>query len=380
MTSDERHEARYQRRVAARIAKKSEACKEYDDYSTVFTYGNLYDSYKQCRKGVGWKASTQKYRANAAMNVYKTYAELKNGSFKSDGFFGFDIFERGKLRHIRSVSLRERVVQRCLCDYSLVPLMARMFIYDNGASMKHKGYDFSQRRCIRHLQYHYRKHGTEGYVLVFDFSKFFDNVSHAEIERKLRKAYTDERLHELCRYFVGAFGDTGLGLGSQISQVLALASADRLDHFIKEELRVKCYGRYMDDGYLIHKDKAYLQYCLARIREKCVELGIKLNEKKTHIIKLTHGFTFLKVRMFLTQTGKIVKKVYKTSVTRMRRKLKKFRAKVDAGIMTAKDVYQSFQSWRSHVARLNSYHVIANMERLYEELYAFSRKEECYVL
>lgn len=64
----------------------------------------------------------------------------------------------------------------------------------------------------------------------------------------------------------------------------------------------------------------------------------------------------------------------------MRRKLKKFRAKVDAGIMTAKDVYQSFQSWRSHVARLNSYHVIANMERLYEELYAFSRKEECYVL
>lgn len=74
-------------------------------------------------------------------------------------------------------------------------------------------------------------------------------------------------------HFIDAFGDVGLGLGSQISQTFALASADRLDHYIKEVLRIKGYGRYMDDGYLIHHSKAYLQKCLSQIEQICNALG-----------------------------------------------------------------------------------------------------------
>lgn len=75
----------------------------------------------------------------------------------------------------------------------------------------------------------------------------------------LHKEFTDERLLALTEHFIDAFGDKGMGLGSQISQVLALASANRLDHYVKEILQVRGYGRYMDDGYLIHTSKAYLQ-------------------------------------------------------------------------------------------------------------------------
>ena len=46
--------------------------------------------------------------------------------------------DRHELRHIRSVHINERVVQRCLCDYSLVPVLSRSFVYDNGASIKIK--------------------------------------------------------------------------------------------------------------------------------------------------------------------------------------------------------------------------------------------------
>ena len=56
MTSEERHEARYQRRVAARQQKKCERNSEAENFEAVFSYKNLYAAYKCCRKGVAWKA------------------------------------------------------------------------------------------------------------------------------------------------------------------------------------------------------------------------------------------------------------------------------------------------------------------------------------
>ena len=146
MNSAERHERRYQRRKAARLKRRAELAKQYGNFERVFSFEHLYGSYRESVKGVGWKASTQRYKASALANVNKTHDELLAGRFRSKGFYEFDLVERGKPRHIRSVHISERVVQRCLCDYSLVPMLSRTFIYDNGASLRGKGYDFAVRR------------------------------------------------------------------------------------------------------------------------------------------------------------------------------------------------------------------------------------------
>jgi len=369
MTSEERRAARYQRRVKARQKKKAECCSKYDDFNTVFSYQNLYEAYKCCRKGVAWKSSVQKYITQAPLNLLHTYNQLQNGKFKSPGFYEFDIYERGKHRHIRSTIIGERVVQRCLCDNALVPMLGRTFVYDNGASLKYKGYDFAVRRLTQHLHKHYRKYGQEGYILLFDFSKFFDNVSHAVIKGILHNEFSDEKILKLTEHFVDAFGDVGMGLGSQISQVLALASANRLDHYIKEVLRIKGYSRYMDDGYLIHQSKEYLQNCLEQMKEICKILGITLNEKKTQIVKLSHGFTWLKIRFYLTDTGKVVRKIYKRSVTRMRIKLKKLHKMWKDGRIAFNDIYTTWQSWKAYALKFNAYHTIQNMADLYNKLF-----------
>lgn len=369
MTSEERREARYRRRVAARRAKKEKRTAGADRFNQVFSYQNLYWSYRCCRRGVSWKASVQKYTANAPLNVYQTWKRIHQGKYKSPGFYEFDLFERGKARHIRSTVIGERVVQRCLCDNALVPMLARTFVYDNGASLEGKGYDFALDRITRHLREHYRKHGNRGYVLLFDFSKFFDNVSHEVVKAELRRQFSDERILSLTEHFIDMFGDKGMGLGSQISQVLALVSANRLDHYIKEVLRIRGYARYMDDGYLIHPSKAYLQKCLAGIRAMCARLGITLNEKKTQIVKLSHGFTWLKVRFYLTESGKVVRKIYKRSITVMRRKLKKLAAKLAAGQVTVGDVAATWQSWRSYAERFDAWHTVQNMAALYTRLF-----------
>ena len=368
MTSEERKERRYQRRKAERLQKKKQKYDSCDDFDQVFSYEHLYRSYRKCRRNVAWKASTQKYITQAPLIVKQTYDKLQAGKFRSGGFYEFDLNERGKVRHIKSVDMKERVVQRCLCDHALVPVLSRTFVYDNGASLAGKGYHFSIRRIRRHLQWHYRHHGNEGYILLFDFSKFFDNVDHTVIKEILRREFTDRRIIALTEHFIDCFGDRGLGLGSQISQTFALASANRMDHYIKEVLHIRGYGRYMDDGYLIHESKEYLQTCLQKIRTICDELGIVLNEKKTQIVKLSHGFTWLKCRFYLTDTGRVVQKIYKKSVVRQRRKLKALRRLFDLGKLSLEDVYTSFQSWRAYALHFDAWHTINNMTALYDKL------------
>lgn len=369
LTSEERRAARYERRTARRKKQKEKMTDGCDDFDRVFSYRHLYSAYRKCRAGVAWKASVQRYIAQAPLNIAKTQKRLENGTYRSGGFSEFDIYERGKVRHIRSVTISERVVQRCLCDYAMVPVLGRTFIYDNGASLRNRGYHFSIRRLCRHLQEHYRKHGTEGYILLFDFSKFFDRVSHRIIGKILRKEFADRKILGLAMHFVRMFGDIGIGLGSQISQTLALASANRLDHYVKEVLRIRGYGRYMDDGYLIHRDKEYLRKCLGGIRKVCGELEVTLNEKKTHIVKISHGFTYLKTRFFLLPGGKVLRRICKASVARERRKLKRFAGLIRSGRMKQKDIEASFRSWKAYASNFSSWRTVRNMETLYNSLF-----------
>jgi len=374
MTSKERHENRYLRRKAKREEKRKKYLK-YNNYDWVFCYGHLYHSYKMSRRNVGWKSSTQAYTRKAPLKTYRTYCKLQTGYYRSRGFYEFNIIERGKLRHIRSVTIEERVVQRCLCDYCLVPLLSRTFIYDNGASTKNKGYHFARQRIVRFLRRHVRKYGTKGYVLLYDFSQFFDNIPHGLIKKIVRKSITDRRLLRQIDHFIDMFGDVGLGLGSQISQILALASANYLDHYIKERLRVKGYARYMDDGCLIHESKEFLQKCLKEIREICKKLGFKLSEHKTQIVKLAHGFTWLKTKFYIIDNQKIVKKITRGSVVKMRNKLKAFRELITKGYMTPYDAYMSFQSWRAYARKFHAYRTIVSMEHLFYNTFRFSSYE-----
>lgn len=384
MTSQERHEARYQRRKAKREQKylsKYESCNNFEE---VFTYSNMYHAYKKCILGVGWKSSTQKCKINAVYNVYKGWENVHKDKPKDFHFYDFDVYERGKKRHIRSVHISERIPQRCLCDYSLIPVLSRSFIYDNGASLAGKGIDFAIGRMGCHLDRYYRRHGNDVYILTFDFKSFFDSISHKVAKRMMRENIQDDKIYNYAAHVVDRFKTpkqlaklksvgidegVGLGLGSQICQILAVAIASPIDHYVKEVLGIKEYGRYMDDGYLIHHDKKYLRKCIKLISIKAKELGLKINPKKTKIQKLCKGFRFLKIRFILTETGKIIRKLARESVTRMRRKLKKFKKLLDEGKMILEDIRTSVQSWISHVNKMNSYGTKCSMLALCDKLF-----------
>lgn len=335
------------------------------NYNDVFSFNNLRKASHKCQLGVRWKPSTQKYAYNELKNLTSLYNDLKNKKYKSKGFYCFDINERGKQRHIKSLHIKDRVVQKCFCDNCLVPILTKPLIYDTGACLKNKGISFARKRIKTHLRKYTIKNKNIGYVLVFDLKSYFDSIPHNLLKEKVGKYIKDDDLNSLYSQLVDdCGGDKGLGLGSQISQISANFYLNDLDQYIKHKLKIKFYARYMDDGYLIHSSKAYLHKCLKEIINVCKTLKINININKTKIIKLSKGFVFLKRRYKISNSGRIIITPAKSGITRERKKLKKLFKHNFKNV----DIHCSLISWKSTLIGTKAFHTIQNMTYLYQKL------------
>lgn len=171
-----------------------------------------------------------------------------------------------------------------------------------------------------------------------------------------------------------AFGERGLGLGSETSQINAVIHTDKIDHYIKEKARVKDYSKYMDDSLIIHPDLEFLKNLFETLKEYYAKFGVTINEKKTHISDLKHGFKYLQTRIFLTDTGKVILKPCRESITRERRKLKRQAKLFHKGILTDKEINQSYQSWRGSMKHKNAKRSVYEMDKLYKRLFKGGNK------
>lgn len=152
-----------------------------------------------------------------------------------------------------------------------------------------------------------------------------------------------------------------------MSQLVALAVLDDLDHYIKERLRIKHYVRYMDDFVLIHPDKEYLQKCRAEISEQLRAIGLQLN-KKTALYPLRQGVKILQWRFIIADSGRIVRKMNKQKQSKQRRKLKKLYAKEQCGEYATGTARESLISWLANADRGDTYYERRKMIRFYKEL------------
>ncbi len=395
MTSlERRREGRYQRRKAARERKRLERYAGNDSFENITCYRSLYHANRLSKRNVCWKTSVQRYQMNLLRNMEETRAKLLAGESVTKGFVEFDTIERGKLRHIRSVHYSERVVQRSACDNALVPILSRSLIYDNGACLAGKGVDRSLDRLTAHLQQFYRANGfsNKGWAVIFDFSGYFDNILHSECFKIYSKAFRDQLILKLLVDFVTPFGypqaetnwqrvkrsgesqytGKSLGLGSQISQITAVSYPNGLDHYIKQTLRVRWYQRYMDDGYMLFRTKREAKEGKDHVIQYCKRLGITVNLRKTKITQIQRGFRFLKATHRLTETGAVERRMCRESITRQRRRLKKFAAMVTAGTMTAQDAAMAYGSWKGYALHRGGKMAVRRMDKLFRELFGIA--------
>ena len=347
-----------------------------DDFTvrdSVCSFDNLYNAMLKCRRNVMWKDSVAGYVKNGLINILDLKQSLMDDTYKISSYSRFKVYEP-KERDIISTRIKDRVFQRSLCDNYLYENVTRSFINDNAACQIGKGTLYARNRLVRHLQKYYRKHGTQGWVLKCDIKNYFGSTPHSVAKDAIsRSVYDDWAVGEVNRiidsFNQGEDATIGMGLGSQVTQLIQLAVLDPIDHRIKERKHIKYYVRYMDDFILIHHDKAYLEECRKDIEKWLSELGLQLSEKKTQLFPVTQPISFLGFSFRLTDTGKIVKKIRPERISHERRKLRKLAQRVKDGKMTREEVDSCYQSWKAHASYGDTHNLILRMDKFYKELW-----------
>lgn len=328
------------------------------DYDDLFTFENLYKAHLKARLCKRNKKDVIQFELNLSSNLWDLYDRLHDRTYRVSGYNKFTIYEPKK-REIQALAYKDRIVQHCLCDNYLYPLLTARFIYDNGACQKGKGTDFAMNRLSDFFRDYYKQNKTnEGYILKADIHHYFPSINHECLKWKMRRVIQDKDILEMIERIIDSYeNDKGKGLpmGNQTSQLFALYYLDQLDRQIKERLHIKYYVRYMDDMVLIHKDKEYLQSCLKRMTETVEdELSLEFNEK-TQIFPIKNGIDFLGFHFYMTETGKVIRKVRTSTKKKYKTRMKLMKRQYEDCEIELEDIKKVLPGFNGHLKRGHTY-------------------------
>ena len=231
-----------------------------------------------------------------------------------------------KTRAIAAPNFRDRIVQHSLVN-QIQPLFEKQFIYDSYACRANKGTHLAAKRLKHFLMASRSFYGknTSIHVLQCDIHKYFKSVSWEILLKTVACPKTFRLIKTIVtthhqtlstkpvtsqlslfesttnseQTSISAKNKTGLPIGNLTSQLFANIYLNELDHFVKDRLRVRWYGRYMDDFYIIHPDVAYLKQMQDQINSFLqTELQLSLHPKKLSIKNVTAGVPFVGYRTF----------------------------------------------------------------------------------
>ena len=381
----------------------------------IFDGDTLYKAYRAMLKASSTKPLAQKFELDWLHNIAILHKKLSLKEYVPGEKIQFVIRERGKERLIRAAPTADKVVQHALCDNVLLPAVLPKLIYDNYASLEKRGVSMARRSLEILIHRYYRKHrSNQGYILLMDFSGYYDNLRHVLVYNAMSKCLNREvdlwllkSIIRSCRKDVSYLSDEeikklyygkykvldyidipkekrtgkkflykGLDIGDQVAQIAAIYYPIPIDNYVKIVRGEKYYGRYMDDSFIISNSREHLLELLEDIKIIAAKLGIILNPKKVRILPLSRTFTFLQIKYFLTSSGKLVKRLNPKRITSMRRKLKKLAVMVKNKKRDYITIRNMFRGWSKDFYRLMSKKQRQDMDNLYKSL--FREEEEEY--
>jgi retron-type reverse transcriptase len=256
-----------------------------------------------------------------------------------------------------ALPFRDRVVHHALCNI-IEPIFEGSFIFDSYACRKGKGIHAASKRLTQFTRRARNKWGSSFYCLKADISKFFPTVKHQILSSILRKKVACAETIWLMEEILFSAGDRddhsscGLPIGNLTSQLWANVYLNELDHFVKEILGVKFYIRYMDDIIILDHYKKYLSGIMNQIKSFLEErLSLRLNEK-TSIFPIGQGIDFVGYR-----TWPDFKLIRKSSIKRIKTRLKKMAGLVSRGTLGVEVARASLASWIGYCTHADAFRV-----------------------
>ena len=329
----------------------------------------LWESARKCRRGVIWKDSVASYMLNLPERTLAMSRKLQDGTFKCGKTREFDI-TRPKRRTIVSVGFADRVFQRSLNDNSIYPRMVHGFIKDNCACQEDKGTDYARERLKEFMRRHYRRHGPNGWVCQIDVAGYYPNMRHEVAEDAFSRKLPPEIMAMATAVMRNQYpGEVGYNPGSQMIQIAGISVLDPLDHMAKDLMGIRNYIRYMDDAVAILPTSEEAERAMAAFGDTLHTLGFELNPKKSRVYPLRDGIEFLGFDFHLTDTGKALMFVKPSNVKDMRRRIRRMARLAQTGKMYRSEVDGSYQGWRDHASKGDSFGLIRRSDAWYKGLW-----------
>ena len=258
-------------------------------YQEICKMENIISAFDEVCKNVKNKNKVQNYKQYKCIYISRIYNILNSKTYEVGKYNVFTIYDP-KQRRIVSQNLQDKVINHLVARHILYPSIMPSLIDQNVASRKgmgtHKGLEYAKeynRKCkIKYKDY---------YILKCDVSKFFASIDKEILKEKLKRKIKDKDAIDIVFKIIDS-EENGLCIGTMTSQALAIFYLNDLDHYIKEELKIKYYVRYQDDFLLFNESKEYLKYCFEKIKDFLEKEHLQLNGK-SRIYKNTNNFIFL---------------------------------------------------------------------------------------
>ncbi|MBU1103890.1 MAG: reverse transcriptase/maturase family protein [Nanoarchaeota archaeon] len=261
-------------------------------YQQIYSMGNLTIAWRKARKDKTGREDVVEFEEDLIRNLLNLHYELKNQTYKPRELRTF-ILQDPKTRVISISDFRDRVVHHALINVA-GGIFERQFIFDSCAGQKGKGALFAVERFDKFSRKVTNNFTTCGFCLKADVKHYFQNINHEKLMGIIGRRIKDEKVIWLFwQILKNCFDEKGMPLGNYTSQFLANVYLNELDYFVKHELGVKFYIRYVDDFVLLHSSRKNIFEWMEAIEVFLIDnLRIELHKDKTHIVPLTRGTDF----------------------------------------------------------------------------------------
>lgn len=289
-------------------------------------YSNIYQSIDVVLRGRKRKRQrTGRYILQHRDEIIaKLQNEIRTGTFTLTGYREYEVNDGPKVRRVQSVNIYERIGCNAIMNVVERHIFKR-YIRTTGASIKNRGMHDLKAYIEKDIELD--PEGTK-YCYKFDIKKFYESIDQDFMMYALRRIFKDKVLLTMLERFVRMM-PSGLSIGLRSSQGFGnMLLSMFLDHYLKDNIGVKHFYRYCDDGVVLAGNKKTLWAIrdMVHDRAKIMHLSIKDDERvfptKTGIDFLgyvIYGQDFVKLRKRNKQNA--ARKLHKLKSKRRRQEI-----------------------------------------------------------
>jgi len=285
-------------------------------------------AYLEARRFKRWKTNTLQLSVRGERNLRALSKKIIDRCYFIKPSLCFVSFSPVK-REIFAGDFQDRVVHHLVFQI-INPFYNKLFINDCYSCRQERGTSYGIKRAAYFMRASSKNFKRPAYVLKLDISGYFMNIDQRKlyqknkilIERFLKQ---DQATTNLLLYLIkkiifndptknchlrGSLQDwqglpknkslffaapgKGLPIGNLTSQLFGNVYLNDFDHFVKEKLKCRYYGRYVDDLFFCSHDKEFLKSLIPKIKKYLKnKLDLDLHPKKIYLQDCKHGVNFL---------------------------------------------------------------------------------------